>query len=156
MRVGCNGHDVTSGLPDDVTMIKVTLTMGMDRHHWWVMWWCHRTRLHIWVTNWHYHDNNDLGSGTQMYGVGFVATQHCPNHTSQVHTGCIEELNLSTIDWHFTLTSKLPCLCCTTDKKHTQLTDYKEWPISATPHIVIKVFSLTYLFFFFYYFSTGG
>jgi len=28
MRLGCNGCDVTSGLPDDVTMRTVTLTMG--------------------------------------------------------------------------------------------------------------------------------
>jgi len=28
-----------------------------------------------------------------MYDAGYIATQHWPNHTIQVCTGCIEELN---------------------------------------------------------------
>jgi len=30
MRLGCDGHDITSKLPDDITVMTVTLAMG---HH---------------------------------------------------------------------------------------------------------------------------
>jgi len=77
----------------------------MDRHHFQVTWWHHRSRSHIQVTNWYHHDNSNLGSRIKTYGAGSIA-KHCwPDCTSQVHTGHIEESNLSPSNWHFPWTS---------------------------------------------------